>query len=536
MKKIVQTSGLLIVVLGLISCGGGSSSSSSNMGSNIPAESGNPPPESGGNQPIPPSSVSGNPYTGAYMYVDQDYATQVNTFLSANQQYKAKASPYLNGQGSWDISTSVWIDRESAIAGYNNGTSYIHGVTWHLQQALQQAQANSKPVVVSFVVYDLPNRDCDAYSSNGEIVIQSNSSSAADTALTQYESQYITPINNAINSFYSSNPTAKNSVRVVLLIEPDSLPNMITNATSTQSCTIVSNYNVYERGVSYALKQFNTGASESAVYMYLDIAHSAWLGWQTNANQIHTIYNNIEPGSSAGGAQGLGAGFNKLRGFIVNTSNYTPVSEAFSYADYLNNNTIISSQFYAWNDVYSLDSYISEIMSLSSDTGQLVIGGGGHQIMQPTSALYKNMHFLLDTSRNNWTAHQFSTGGVNYNRNDLRTANANWCNVQNISLNGSIVSPGIGNIPQADPTLANPLYSGTLPVDAYIWVKPPGQSDGYYNQSAGTGDQMCSSGVGGSHNGNVATDSLQGSSNTPAPPAGNWFDQAFIQLLTSSNN
>lgn len=129
------------------------------------------------------------------------------------------------------------------------------------------------------------------------------------------------------------------------MIEPDSLPNVITNASSSSPvCQFVATNHIYERGIAYALNTFMlpSNASFGSVYEYLDIAHSAWLGWVSNANLIYTVYNNKQPSATSGG---LGSGFNKIRGFVVNTANYTPLQEAFTYSQYLSNNTIISSSF-----------------------------------------------------------------------------------------------------------------------------------------------------------------------------------------------
>ena len=67
------------------------------------------------------------------------------------------------------------------------------------------------------MIYDLPGRDCAALASNGEIP-------ATSAGLTEYEPQYIDPI--------ASDPEQVRQladIRVVAIIEPDSLPNVVTN-------------------------------------------------------------------------------------------------------------------------------------------------------------------------------------------------------------------------------------------------------------------------------------------------------------------
>jgi cellulose 1,4-beta-cellobiosidase len=98
--------------------------------------------------------------------------------------------------------------------------------------------------------------------------------------------------------------------------------------------------------------------------------------------------------------------------------------------------------------------------------------------------------FVVDTGRNG--------------RAGLRTAPGSWCNVH---------GAGFGERPRADPTDL---------VDAYFWIKPPGQSDGGSDPS-GTGfDPQCG--------GPQAPDSAGG-----APPAGHWFHSYFVALAKNAS-
>ena len=112
----------------------------------------------------------------------------------------------------------------------------------------------------------------------------------------------------------------------------------------------------------------------------------------------------------------------------------------------------------------------------------------------------------------------------------------------NSYASNNVISPGMGSVPQANPVLANPLYgTGTLPMDAYVWIKPPGESDGNYSDTGGvvTGDQMCGPTNGGFHTNSAPTDALQDTSSgtsSAAPHAGAFFPQAFKALLTNAHN
>ena len=60
-------------------------------------------------------------------------------------------------------------------------------------------------------------------------------------------------------------------------VEPDSLPNAVTNQSKT-ACATATPY--YEKGIAYALGKLH--AIGPQVYNYLDIGHSGWMGWSSN--------------------------------------------------------------------------------------------------------------------------------------------------------------------------------------------------------------------------------------------------------------
>ena len=68
--------------------------------------------------------------------------------------------------------TAVWMDHIGAIYGgsVNNGRL---GLQQHITAALSQqaASGSSQPIVLTLVIYDLPDRDCAALASNGELSI-----------------------------------------------------------------------------------------------------------------------------------------------------------------------------------------------------------------------------------------------------------------------------------------------------------------------------------------------------------------------------
>ena len=117
-----------------------------------------------------------NPYSGASGYVNPDWQAQVNA--EANTRTGALANQMRNIAST---PTAVWMDRIGAITAGR-------GLAGHLDAAVAQDAANgAAPVVVTLIIYDLPNRDCAALASNGELLI-------ANGGMTRYQNEYITPI------------------------------------------------------------------------------------------------------------------------------------------------------------------------------------------------------------------------------------------------------------------------------------------------------------------------------------------------------
>ncbi|MGV9349728.1 glycoside hydrolase family 6 protein, partial [Streptomyces spiralis] len=150
----------------------------------------------------PPGGKLDNPYVGAKGYV--------------NPEWSAHAAAEPGGSRISDQSTAVWLDRIAAINGVNGGM----GLKAHLDEALKQK--GSGELVVQLVIYDLPGRDCSALASNGEL---------GPNDIDKYKTQYIDPIASIL-----SDPKYA-GLRIATVIEPDSLPNLVTNAGGTAGST-----------------------------------------------------------------------------------------------------------------------------------------------------------------------------------------------------------------------------------------------------------------------------------------------------------
>ncbi len=427
----------------------------------------------------PPGTHVDNPYAGAQGYVNPQWAAEVKAGAASVGgtlgAQEAKVAQY---------PTAVWLDSMAAVTG---GTGYPMSLADHLNAAETQAASSSLPIVITIVIYDLPNRDCAALASNGELTVANN-------GLAIYKSQYIDPIAATINQARYSN------LRVVAIIEPDSLPNLVTNL-NIAKCAEANSSGAYVQGVQYALNKLHAIPN---VYNYVDIAHDGWLGWNSNFQPAVNLISNTIKGTTAG--------VNSVDGFISNTANYTPTTEPYMTANQqVGGQPVRSATFYQWN------TYIDE-QTYDIDMRNAFIAAG----------FPSTIGMLIDTSRNGWGGSARPTGPststdlntfVNATRIDKRIGRGNWCNQPG----------GIGARPVANPA---PGF------DAYVWIKPPGESDGSSSliptgpdNPTGKGfDQMCDPNFGGDPlNNNLPTGAMPN-----APVSGAWFQAGFDTLVQNA--
>jgi len=425
-----------------------------------------------------------NPFTGATWYVNPNYTSEVSA-AAVGESGTLAAQMNVVGQQP----TFIWLDHIGAIyGGGTNASSSVARMSLQQQLANAASAAGSTPTLFPIVIYDLPNRDCAALASNGELTVSNN-------GIQYYQQNYINPIAQILTAYEHT------SLRVIAVIEPDSLPNLVTN-TSDANCAQAQSSGAYTTDIEYALNKLHAIPN---VYNYIDIAHSAWLGWSSNMSPAVTLYHTVAAATTAG--------VNSVDGFISNTANYIPTSEPYMTAtENVDGNPVDSVQY------YSYDPYIDELTYDEAMYTNLVSAG-----------FPSTIGMLIDTSRNGWGGSARPTGAcststctttvsfVNASKIDQRPFRGDWCNQE---------GAGIGAFPQANPVSSFPnLYS-------YVWVKPPGESDGTYPAFSGSGDPHCDP------NG-TQTD---GSGNTyptnsfpDSPHAGSFFLAEFVQLVQNAD-
>lgn len=272
------------------------------------------------------------------------------------------------------------------------------------------------------------------------------------------------------------------------MIEPDSLPNLSTNAGDPR-CGNVATTAAYTEGVRYAVTEL---ASKTPSIIYVDGAHGGWLGWQNNAEDFAAMIAAMDIAPY-------------IRGFATNVANYQPVGTTACPAEV----------------AFSSDT-IYKFCSLTEQQG----GGAGHACCADACGMADEWNsavteinyvailarametaipgfepkFVVDTGRN---------GVAN-----MRDSCSNWCNIR---------GAGIGQLPTVD-GLPDPR------IDALYWLKTPGESDGCTEllpsgEACPRFDEMCGS-----------ADSLGSAAAEPrAPEAGHWFEYQILQLAANAD-
>jgi cellulose 1,4-beta-cellobiosidase len=363
----------------------------------------------GGIGEVNPTGSAGsgrNPFKGVSFFLNPGYTESVEATAKKHPEEADKIRKVAQ------YPTAVWLD---SIANSKN----LKG--W-LDEAKKQQDQTGKPTLTVVVVYDLPNRDCSAAASAGELKVAENGEE-------RYKKEFIDPV----TAEFKAHPDQP----IVVVLEPDSLGNLATNM-AIPFCKEARS--AYKNGIVYAIKSF----ALPNVSVYLDAAHSGWLGWDDNRAKIGRIFKDVLV--EAGGPK-------MIRGFALNTANYTHLSNR--------DGAVLEPTNPCPNEL----TYAKTLLKTLELYG------------------FKDHGILIDTSRNG--------------KGNIRAKWGSWCNVH---------GAGLGERPRAEPEPG---------IDAYFWVKPPGESDGISDPSAKRFDEMCG-----------GPDAAKG-----APEAGQWFESYFLDLV-----
>jgi hypothetical protein len=215
----------------------------------------------------------------------------------------------------------------------------------------------------------------------------------------------------------------------------------------------------------------------SSVSLYLDAAHGGWLGWPVQAGKFARLVAELGVHTS-------------IRGYSTNVANYQPLGSACPPESF-------PLHQHCRQDQGEAPPCCRDMCKLIESTSD------GNNELNYVQMLANHLraagvatpHFVIDTGRN----------GVD----DMREDCSNWCNIR---------GAGLGLWPTPDTALPDL-------VDAYFWLKTPGESDGCTSHLADGSTCSRYDGFCGS------ADSLGSRAGEPrAPEAGQWFTEQVLQL------
>jgi endoglucanase len=455
------------------------------------------------------------------------------------------------------VPSAVWLTGETSAEAAEPGNQGWEQADADVARQVKQTlfAAALEHAVPIFVAYNIPGRDCSQYSSGGA------------------------PSDAAYDAWISSISSALGDAQAVVLEEPDALANLpgyCGSAYASEFPGITNTTRVDD--IRYAV---TTLESDSNISLYLDGGNS---GWQNVGGMAQTL---------------VAADIQQSQGFFLNVSNYqydanssfygTWVSSCIAYAtvneaqtpaealagvatftgtstptgafappaatptsppggcatQYWNGGapgTGIASLLGAYTGVALSQFGVWSETSSTPDLNTSGIDAGYASVLGKTVPA---THFIIDTSRNGLGPDSMTTYGAAPDDQPSSVtstlASGGWCNPP---------SAGLGLKPTASPGVALSSLDSYLPgnpplVDAYLWVKTPGQSDGQCDAAGGVRNWDDSaytppiSGWPSSSSSAFQTFdplwSLQTGSVFTDPAAGAWFSQQALTLAQNAS-
>jgi endoglucanase len=332
------------------------------------------------------------------------------------------------------------------------------------------ALAAFERAVPVLVAYDIPGRDCSQYSAGGAL----------------NEASY--------DAWISGLATGIGHAKAVVLVEPDALGNMPSN------CNLPSSVYPFTDAERTAELGYAVGTLEKDpnISVYLDGTHSAW-------QSVGTISQRL-----------LAANVQKAQGFFLNVSNYQPNPQLNDYGTWISD--CIAMVTDPSNAEYGQPANCASQYYPATPGDFSTWGLTTQWYAQHMGKAVATTHFVIDTSRNGKgpnAMQAYAAAPYDQPASVISTlASGNWCNPP---------ASGVGLRPTAD--TKTPL------LDAYLWVKIPGESDGQcdaaggvraWNYTAYTQPSWPTDAAG-----QQQFDPLWGLDD---PAAGAWFPQQALQL------
>jgi cellulose 1,4-beta-cellobiosidase len=322
----------------------------------------------------PPAPGDVNPFKGKTQFVNPTWAAKLDQTLRSFLR-KGDVVNTLKTYKVQNTASFVWISKRADLSNIDDAIA-----------AARKAQKKTgKKQIVGLVLYNLPDRDCSAGESAGELHSDEN-------GLQLYKDEFIKP--------YAQKVAAAKDLDFAIVLEPDSLANLVTNM-GVELCANAAP--VYREGIAHAIAELQ----HPNVHLYIDAAHGGWLGWDDNLPLAAKVFSEVVALAGEG---------KKIRGFVTNVSNYNPF------------NAVVRENYTEWSNSWDESHYATSL------TPHLEAAG------LPAHFIVDQGRVALPGAREEW---------------------GEWCNVE---------PAGFGPVPTTN--------TNNTVVDALVWVKPGGESDG----------------------------------------------------------
>ncbi|MBX6383051.1 MAG: glycoside hydrolase family 6 protein [Microbispora sp.] len=416
-----------------------------------------------------------NPFAGVTGYVDPEWVADVESSAAKVDEATARKM-----RGLKQTPTAVWLNR---IADVTGGPGVTRTLKDHLDSALEQNAG-----YITLVLHNLPDRDCRSLVYTAEL-------HSADDGLRRYKTEYIDAVAAIV-----ARPEYRD-LRIAIIVEPRALADLVVGTTS-YPCTQQAQSGVYQQGIRYALDVLSPLPD---VYLYLDAGNASLAGWPDNMSALTGLITQTVRGTTAG--------LNSIDGIATNVADYIPLEEPFlpDPDRTVSGLPLFMSRFYDWNPYFDELDYAAAVRSA------LIANG-----------FPSGLGVVVDTSRNGWggpdrptavsTSSDLNTY-VDQSRVDRRPSRGATCNQ---------AGAGLG---------ARPVAAPVPGVDAYQWIKRPGESDGAGGPAVPEGaedliDPTCDP------DGSLPPigDAYRPTNALPdAPLPGDWHHEQFVMLVNNAH-
>ena len=337
---------------------------------------------------------------------------------------------------------------------------------------LEASLEHAEPV---FVLYDIPGRDCAQYSAGGAL------------NQTDYE------------SWISAVVAATSGSKAVFLVEPDALGNLPSDCGLSTSVYPFTNAERIAE-VDYAVTSLE---QDPNTVVYLDGTNSNWQSVGAMTSRL------------------LQGDVQDAQGFFLNVSNYQTTPASTDYGTWISDCIAMVTDPSNWSYGNSSNCASQYYPATQSDFSTWGLSTAWYAANMGSAVA--STHFVVDTSRNGQGPNSMQTyAAAPYN--------------QPASVVSALVSGDWCDSPDAGLGLRPTANTGVPLLDAYLWVKTPGQSDGQCDAAGGvrSWDYTAFTEPG------WPTDSASQSLFDPLwgltdPAAGAWFPQQAVQLAQNAN-